>query len=310
MTISLVVYNGARYLPVALKSALEQTYPNFDVLVVDDCSTDDSADIVRDFQRRDPRVRLCSHARNLGVGAARRTAVANALSDWLVLLDADDRLLPGSVETQLAVLAENPEARAIVGRAHYINAAGERIGAATVLPLSRERLRGMASRGEPVGFIQTGALVHRPTILALGNYRADMATAEDVDLWIRMMEQEHLIVTHEAFIGDCRMHSASTTARVGTLSQLRWRWLEAQMQCRRDGRPEVGWEDFLMQIRVLPVPQKLALWRLVYRERLYRKAGVARAEGAWLTLAWSLTLAFLLSPGFVIRRLWSWRFAP
>lgn len=96
-SIVIPVYNRASLIGRALRSCLAQTFGDFEVVVVDDGSTDGSADAVRAFA--DPRVRLLVHERNRGRGPARNTAMAVARGKWLVILDSDDELLPHALET-------------------------------------------------------------------------------------------------------------------------------------------------------------------------------------------------------------------
>jgi len=92
VSVVMPVYNGMVTVEKAIVSVLRQTYPYFELIVVDDASTDASADLVADFS--DKRVRLICHASNLGAGKARNTAIDAARGDWIAMLDADDEWKP------------------------------------------------------------------------------------------------------------------------------------------------------------------------------------------------------------------------
>ena len=106
MTVSIIVpvYNAARTLARCLESAGAQTFTDWELIAVDDASSDDSAGIVRRWG--DPRVRLLQHQVNRGPGAARNTGLAAATGEYVALLDSDDEWLPSKLERQLAFLAE------------------------------------------------------------------------------------------------------------------------------------------------------------------------------------------------------------
>lgn len=87
-------YNGARHLPDAIASVLDQSLADLELIVVDDASTDGSAAVVRDAAARDPRVRLIVQDRNAGPGAARNRALAEARGVWIAVFDADDIMAP------------------------------------------------------------------------------------------------------------------------------------------------------------------------------------------------------------------------
>ena len=101
--VSIIVpcYNAARWLPATLESALAQTWPHVEIIVVDDGSTDDSLTVARSFSGRGVRVELIP---NSGAAAARNRGLALARGDFLQFLDADDLLAPDKLEKQLARL--------------------------------------------------------------------------------------------------------------------------------------------------------------------------------------------------------------
>ncbi len=104
-TIVIPVFNGASTLREAIDSALAQTYPTFEVLVIDDGSTDDSADIVRSYDDR--RLRMVQQD-NGGLNSARNTGIREARSDFIGLLDADDIWEPTKLAKQMAHLRSDP----------------------------------------------------------------------------------------------------------------------------------------------------------------------------------------------------------
>lgn len=110
-TVSVVIpcYNYARYLPQAVESALNQRDVRVDVIVVDDCSTDDSAAVAETLAAADPRVQLVRNERNLGMVGTFNNGLARVTGDYLVRLDADDLLTPGSLARATALMEEYPE---------------------------------------------------------------------------------------------------------------------------------------------------------------------------------------------------------
>ena len=98
-------FNSALFVAKAIQSVIDQTLRDFQIIVVDDGSTDNTAAIVLDFARADPRVTLLTHSFSRGPSAARNTAIEHASGDWLALLDSDDEFLPSRLET-LSTLAE------------------------------------------------------------------------------------------------------------------------------------------------------------------------------------------------------------
>jgi succinoglycan biosynthesis protein ExoO len=104
-TVSVVIpaYNAAEFLARAVRSALDQTYPVSEIIIVDDGSNDDTVKVARALELDDGRIKLIELGTNGGPSKARNAAIANAKSDWIAVLDADDAYLPERLATMLAV---------------------------------------------------------------------------------------------------------------------------------------------------------------------------------------------------------------
>jgi glycosyltransferase involved in cell wall biosynthesis len=107
VSIFLPTFNSRRYIRGAIESVLGQTYPNFELIVVDDGSEDSTLEIISAFN--DPRIFLVRHLKNLGISAARNTALSVARGEWFALLDSDDRWTPGRLERLLQIAREAGE---------------------------------------------------------------------------------------------------------------------------------------------------------------------------------------------------------
>lgn len=105
MTVSAIipVYNRQKTIERAIVSALQQNYPVYEIIVVDDCSTDNTVQIVEELACRDSRVKLICHDVNKGAQAARNTGIRNATGEWIAFLDSDDEWLTEKTEKQLNV---------------------------------------------------------------------------------------------------------------------------------------------------------------------------------------------------------------
>ena len=95
ISILIPVYNTAQYLPACLDSVLSQSMPDFEIVAVDDASTDDSPRILAEYAARDPRIRIVTHERNKGLLSVRVTGIRAARGKYIMFLDSDDCFLPG-----------------------------------------------------------------------------------------------------------------------------------------------------------------------------------------------------------------------
>jgi glycosyltransferase involved in cell wall biosynthesis len=183
VTVLLPVYNGAAYLAKAIESVLAQTYDDFELLIIDDASRDDSVDVVRSFE--DPRIRLLLNDANLGqVGTVNR-GLDEARGRYVARLDQDDTSLPRRLELQVRMLDSEPEVAVAGGWVEVVDPDGRVV----------ETLRG-ATAGLPelvaqillhrVPIAHSAVMFRRDEVVALGGYDATYRLAEDQDLWRRL----------------------------------------------------------------------------------------------------------------------------
>lgn len=107
-SIIMPAYNRQREIRRAIQSCLDQDYTDFEIVVTDDGSMDDTAAVVEEFAQKDPRVRLLRHERNRCVCPARNTAAAAAQGEWMITLDSDQSLRPGALTAMSNLTASMP----------------------------------------------------------------------------------------------------------------------------------------------------------------------------------------------------------
>lgn len=128
MKVSVVMpaYNAEAYIEAAVRSVLCQTWTDFELIVVDDCSRDATAEIVRKLADVDNRIILLHNARNSGVSASRNAGVARANGEWIAFLDSDDLWREDKLEKQLILLARHPDAVLSYTASAFIDEAGRK----------------------------------------------------------------------------------------------------------------------------------------------------------------------------------------
>src|SRR5690625_3752065 len=99
-------YNAARFIAETIESVLNQTYENWEMIIVDDCSQDETTSIIKKYQAQDERIHLIELEENSGSAVARNTAMDHAKGKYLAFLDSDDKWLPEKVAQEVAVVEE------------------------------------------------------------------------------------------------------------------------------------------------------------------------------------------------------------
>ena len=104
-TVSVIIptYNRAHLIDRSIQSVLNQTYQDFELIVVDDRSTDNTEDIIRQFREKDKRIKYIKHDKNKGGSAARNTRIKNSVGKYIVFQDSDDEWFPEKLEKQMKI---------------------------------------------------------------------------------------------------------------------------------------------------------------------------------------------------------------
>ena len=113
VSVIMPVYNGEKYLAEAIDSILGQSFTDFEFLIVDDGSQDNSAEIIRSYEKRDRRIRFIQLERNMGAAAARNRGIAAATGKFITMMDCDDISLPERLQKQVDFMQSNPEIGAV-----------------------------------------------------------------------------------------------------------------------------------------------------------------------------------------------------
>ncbi len=271
VSVLIPVRNGAAYLGAALESLAAQTWTDFEIVVVDNGSSDRTAFILRDWARREPRLRFFSLDRP-GVSASRNFAAARARAPLLAYLDADDVALPHRLAVQVAAMNARPSLALLGSAAELIDSNGSRIGSLR-RPLDDARLREFQRSSS--GFIQSSVIMRRESFLAAGGYREGLRFAEDYDLWLRMAERGRIANLAQPLVR-YRMHANGATARGPARQALAIHSVDAAREARRLGTAE----PFLRGVPLLRIAAPLlGLTPAHYRRQLRLTAlrlGLAR----------------------------------
>ncbi len=186
VSVVMMAYNAERFARQAIESILNQTYTDFELLIIDDGSTDGSPGIFREYARRDARVRIHTQPRNLGIANARNMGLQLARGKYMAVMDADDVSLPERLARQVAYLDAYPEIGVLGAGAWLIDENGQRQGGFDY-PLSHNLVYWSLCFYDPI--INPVVMLRTELARAVGGYRAEFLVAQDYDLWARLSSQ-------------------------------------------------------------------------------------------------------------------------
>lgn len=221
-------FNQAHYLGEAIESALAQTLPPMEIVVVDDGSEDNSHEVAGRYEQ----VRRLRQD-NRGVAAARNAGLRATSGDRVVFLDADDRLLPIALEVGAAALERRPQVAFVSGVSRDIGDDGG------VLPGKRQPLvtQDHYLRLLEDCFIWSGSsIVYRRTALeAVGGFDESLIAGDDYDLYLRLARRLP-VFCHETVVTEYRRHGTNTTRDPGVVLDSQLEVLRRQRSSVRDRR--------------------------------------------------------------------------
>ncbi len=201
-------YNQAHFLADAIQSVLSQTYTDFEIVVVDDGSEDDTPEVASGYAAEDPRVRLVRQE-NRGLAGARNRGLAESGGEYVVFLDSDDRLLEEALEIGIRELESHPGCAFVSGHYRPISADGDpyavprqaRVDGDHYLALLRDNYISMPA-----------SVMYRPWVFGeVGGFDGSVDAAADWDLYLRVARR-FPIYHHGQIVADYRWHGANMTA--------------------------------------------------------------------------------------------------
>ena len=249
VSVVMAVRNGARFVAEAIESLQAQTLDDFELVVVDDGSTDATPGIVQALAAQDERIRLRSQG-NTGYPEALNVGWRLARGEYVAILDADDLAEPNRLERQLTYLDEHPEVGVVGGSLLLVTGDGRPFYVAAYPATAAEVLEGLRTHC-PVG--HTAVLMRRVVLEEVGGYRDAVALAEDFDLWLRVSER-YPIVNLPDIVGRYRIHGAN-----GSHASIR-RGAEAIVRARADAAERRGEPQPLEEFELADAELGLALW--------------------------------------------------
>ena len=227
------VYNGERFLCEALDSILNQTFENFEFLICNDCSTDGSAAILSEYEKKDGRIRLLYNEKNSGLAASLNRCIEIAKGEYLARMDCDDRALCNRFEEQIKWLDTHKEVDVVGTLVEYINDAGAVIGRPSVWQAKISSMTEVV-RGCPV--VHPSVMMRTEVIRNVGGYTSNSLTtrAEDYDLWCRVCEVGGKIANVNQVLFQYREDQSNLKLRKYKHRiqefQLKWYWIRRTKQ--------------------------------------------------------------------------------
>lgn len=181
VSVLMPLYNGEKYVKKAIESILNQTYTNFELLLIDDCSTDSTMDIVNDF--KDERIRIIKNGKNSGISYSRNVGLKEALGEYIALMDDDDISVKNRLQLQVDFLDSNQDIDVVGGRYGIIDEDDNIVNVNELALKNPKYVRASLNFYDPIG---NGSTMFRAKFIRDNNikYEEQCLGMEDYKFWI------------------------------------------------------------------------------------------------------------------------------
>ena len=301
-------FNSSLFIAQAIESILSQTFRDFELLLVDDGSTDNTLEIMKHYMQLDNRIRViqtehggCSHARNIGINQSK--------SPWIAVMDADDVALPERFAKQIKAANANPKVIAWGTYVHHTNLEGEVLSLQKHGPVTEEQFYALKKKGSVPFVIHPTSLIKKEFLLRVGGYDPKFSDADDFELFDRLSDYGLILAIPEPLLL-YRLHSQSVSMKKYFIRDVLTRYVYTRRAAQLKGKEVIDLDKFIVNYKQQPFWLRTKQYIHILSHFWYRKAGVFFSEKQYLQAALYLSMVIAFNPLYSIPRLWRQKLSP
>lgn len=219
ISVILSTYNNQKFLKSSLESILNQTYKNFEFIIINDCSTDETSKILEYYQSQDNRIKVYRNEKNLGLTKSLNIGLKRSIGSFIARMDDDDISINTRFENQIKEFDLNPKLMVVGGSIKKINENGEFIN---------NKLVNFSSNFSDTKFISNflnplshpTVMIRKEIINLVGLYNENYRLSQDYDLWKRVIKNNYTIYSIKKHLLNYRVHNNSVSVKNSTHQNL------------------------------------------------------------------------------------------
>lgn len=199
VTVFIPCYNAERFISETIEGILAQTCQDFEILIIDDGSTDNSRGIIEAYAQKDARIRALYNRGNKGVGYTRNRGIREARGKYLAVMDADDIAAPNRLEKEIQYLEKHKSVGAVSGCMYMMDERGKKLGKSPQIAYGAQDVRAHMFF---VNVIANSASMYRLDVVRKYNikYKDDYHGVEDYMFWCELLNHTQIVVLDEYFV--------------------------------------------------------------------------------------------------------------
>ncbi|MGM9795267.1 MAG: glycosyltransferase family 2 protein [Candidatus Aphodosoma sp.] len=312
LTLAICMYNAEKYIEETLRCILEQSMQDFYLMIVNDCCTDGSVDIVRNFFDKNPRqYELVNFTENKGLAYGRRYVEDHTDTDYLLFVDADDCPYPNLVEKLFNKITSDLQLMAVGCYLEYMDSEGQRLNGGIYIGETTKDGFYKKANAEKLIFMQPTAIYNLKIALSVGGHNIEgfpdgkpryQDLCEDLDLWTRMSDlyvNGYAIIVIPEVLCRYRKHQYAMSADSFNML-LRMRHIKSNLKRRRRGEPELSFIDFQNSLSDAELTK---LKKEARSANSFRNAYYFLKKGKLLSSIKNLFVAFVSNPKYVVDKI-------
>lgn len=234
VSVIIPIYNHGKFIADAVNSVLQQTFQDFEIVITNDGSTDDTAEQIAKL--KDRRIKIFTHPRNRGIGTAMNTCIANSSGDYISHLNADDVYHPEKLEKQVVYLDSHSEIGAVFSDAEIINDDGKIFEDEPCFPRNIFQQKNRSRFEWLRYFFYSGnclchpsAMLRKECFTEIGSYDGRFHQLNDIELWTRLCKKFEIYVFPEKLVSFRLLSGEGNITGVAPEKRNRYQWEAAKI---------------------------------------------------------------------------------
>ncbi len=206
ISVIIPVYNREEFINESIDSILNQTYQNFELIIVDDCSTDHTSEIIRNYSKKENRIKILTNEKNLGATSAFNRGLSFSKGKYIARMDSDDISLPKRFEKQINLFNNWTQLDVLGTGAILIDEVGNVIGKKK-FPSNYHKIKKIIEKGVPV--FDPSVMIKSDILKKIGGFDNRMAPADDYHLWLILFKNKKIISNLDEYLIKYRKHKTN-----------------------------------------------------------------------------------------------------
>jgi len=252
-------YNAEKYIAEAIESVLNQTYTDFEFIIINDASTDKSLDIIKEYAKKDKRIKFLNNERNVGISETRNKGIRLAEGKYIATHDADDISLPTRFEEQISHLERIPSCGVVGSYLEIFDSETGKVLGIRKYAENDKDLRDKIFFYCPVA--QPASIIRKEVFIKLGLYDNRYPPAEDLDLWFRLGTEYKFSNIPKILLKYRYYAGSATTTKIEKIEKIsnKLRWKNWNNKAYYFGFNEFSF-NLLHLISIYIIPSHFKLW--------------------------------------------------